>query len=183
MPRFLNTVAMLCRRALLAAGLVGGLGLLWGQSAGGAASVDLGWPSYGHDASNSRTNTTSGGLTRNRVGKLIPSWRKDGIVGVVGTPTVAAGVAYFADLTGTVWAVDAATGRVRWRSRVAAGTVGATAISGASLYVASGNTLYALDRRTGTIRWQTVTNTSSFAQISASPVVVGRLVFVGTASF
>ena len=147
-----------------------------------AAAVPPGWPSYGHDISNCRTNTTSGGLSRPQVRGLTPQWSKDKIVGVVGTPTVASGTAFFGDLTGTVWAVDSATGRVVWQSRILPGIVGATAVSGAFVYAVSGNRLYALDRRDGAIRWQAVTNTNGFAQISASPVVVDGLVLVGTAS-
>ena len=141
-----------------------------------------GWPTYGFDLSNTRTNAATGGLPVSGLRTLSTRWSADGIVGVVGTPTVSAGVAYFADLTGTVWAVDAVSGRVRWRAKVAPGVVGATAVAGL-LYVASGHTLYALDRVTGAVRWQAVTNPNSFAQISASPVVVGRLVIIGTASF
>ena len=141
------------------------------------------WLIYGRDLANSRANTSSGGLPARAVPSIVRSWSKDGIVGVVGTPTVSGGVAYFADLTGTVWAVDASSGRLRWQSRVAPGVVGASAVSGGFVYVASGNTLYGLDRSSGTIRWKVVTNANSFAQISASPVVFGGRVIIGTASF
>ena len=57
------------------------------------------------------------------------------------------------------------------------------AIVGQRVLVGIGKTLYALDRSSGRILWQTVTNANPYSQINASPVVVGNLVFLGTAQF
>jgi polyvinyl alcohol dehydrogenase (cytochrome) len=51
------------------------------------------------------------------------------------------------------------------------------------VFVAAGSALTRLDRATGTKQWSVTTSTHPFAQISASPVVVGNLVLQGTASF
>jgi polyvinyl alcohol dehydrogenase (cytochrome) len=146
-------------------------------------SVSKTWPTYGYDTRNTRTNLEPGDISGDNVGTLHSVWHKDGIVGVVGTPTISDGTAYFADQEGTVWAVNASSGRVLWKAKVFPGVVGATSIGGSLLYVGSGNTLYALDRSTGAMKWKTITNTNPFAQISASPVVVGNLVLEGTASY
>jgi hypothetical protein len=45
-------------------------------------------------------------------------WSIGGLVGVTGTPAVAGGVAYFDDWTGAVRAVQAATGRPLWTTKI-----------------------------------------------------------------
>lgn len=142
-----------------------------------------GWPMYGRDLANTRANPHASAITRSSVARLAPTWSKDGLVGVVGTPAVDGATSYFADLTGTVWAVDTTTGRQIWTAKVTPGTIGGPALGNGLVYVASGSTLFALDHASGAIRWKAVTNTNPFAQLSASPVVVGNKVLIGTASF
>jgi polyvinyl alcohol dehydrogenase (cytochrome) len=141
------------------------------------------WAIYGHDFSNTRLNPREKRINRRSVARLTASWMKDGLVGVSGTPTVFAGVAYFGDWKGTVWAVDAKTGQELWHSQIGGFIVGAPAIDGDAVYVSSGATLYRLDRATGAQQWKVVTNENPFAQINASPVVVDGLVLQGVASF
>jgi len=107
------------------------------------------------------------------VSKLHKVWAINGIVGVTGTPAVTGGVAYFDDWTGAVRAVDAATGKSRWTTKLGAGMfVAAPVVTGDAVYVALSNTLYRLDRATGNTMWKVTTDSSPFAQINASPVVV-----------
>jgi polyvinyl alcohol dehydrogenase (cytochrome) len=141
------------------------------------------WPIYGHDLSNTRLNPLERDVNSRTVGQLTEAWSKSGLVGVVGTPAVSGGNAYFADLTGTLWAVRASSGQVIWRTQIGAGAVSAPAIAANLVFAASGNTLYAVDRASGTIKWKAVTNTNPYAQINASPIVVGSRVIVGTASY
>jgi polyvinyl alcohol dehydrogenase (cytochrome) len=111
------------------------------------------------------------------------SWKKSGIIGVSGTPTVAGHVAYFGDWKGMAWAVAARDGREIWHTKVGASVIGAPAIDGDAVYVSAGATLYRLKRTTGAIVWKVVTNEHPLAQINASPVVVEGLVLQGVASF
>jgi polyvinyl alcohol dehydrogenase (cytochrome) len=142
------------------------------------------WPLYGHDLANTRTNRHETEIDQASVPSLTAGWSKGGLVGVTGTPVVANGVAYFGDWTGTLWAVNARTGQTVWSTKVGGGDfVGSPALGGRSVYVAIGKTLYALRRSTGKVLWQTVTNSNPYSQINASPVVVGNLVFQGTAQF
>ncbi|HEY7137690.1 MAG TPA: PQQ-binding-like beta-propeller repeat protein [Acidimicrobiia bacterium] len=140
------------------------------------------WPVYGHDLANTRTNTREHAVNRFTAGRLAPSWSIDGLVGVTGTPVVAGNVAYFDDWTGKLRAVDARTGRPIWTSNVGGNIAAAPAVSRDTVFAASGATLFAFDRATGALRWKTVTDPDPFAQISASPVVVGHLVFQGVAN-
>jgi polyvinyl alcohol dehydrogenase (cytochrome) len=117
------------------------------------------------------------------VGALTPQWQKDKLVGVSGTPVVSAGVVYFGDETGTQWAVKLSSGAVLWSTKVVGGVIGSPAIVGTALYVGAGSTLYRLNAANGQVVWKVTTNANRYSQISASPVVVGRLVILGTAQF
>jgi polyvinyl alcohol dehydrogenase (cytochrome) len=138
---------------------------------------------YGLDLFNTRFARGEHQLTRRTVGRLAPNWMINGLVGVVGTPAVVDGVAYFGDWTGKAHAVDKRTGQELWQQQLGPSIVAAPAVAGRFVYMATGNTLFGLDRTTGAIRWKSVTNEDPFAQISASPIVVDGLVLQGTASF
>jgi polyvinyl alcohol dehydrogenase (cytochrome) len=152
-----------------------------------APSADSGagddWPVYGHDLANSRLSPHEHAIKAATVTRLRKVWSIDGLVGVTGTPVVAAGVAYFDDWAGSVHAVDAVTGKPRWTTKLGGEFVAAPAVSGEGVYVAVGSTLYRLDRATGRTVWKVSTDSSPFAQINASPVIVDGLVLQGTASF
>ena len=141
------------------------------------------WPTYGHDLSNTRTNVSETRVNATTAPKLTKSWENDGLVGVSGTPAIAAGVVYFGDWKGTMRAVKVDTGEEVWKTPVPGGfIVDAPAVDGDAVYIANGHTLYRLDRATGAIKWQASTNENPLSQINASPVVVGNLVLQGTAS-
>ena len=158
-----------------------------GSSGGGggstADSVGEQWPVYGHDASNTRTNTSETEIDATSVSELTKSWEIDELVGVTGTPTVSDGVAYFGDWKGVIWAVEADTGDEVWTSEIGGMVVGAPAVDGDAVYVSSGHSLFRLDRATGAQEWRAETDDHPQAQINASPVVVDGLVLQGTATF
>jgi polyvinyl alcohol dehydrogenase (cytochrome) len=141
------------------------------------------WMFYGHDLAQTRRNAEETTITPASVKSLKPDWSIDGLTGVTGTPTIAAGVAYFGDWTGHERAVDAATGKENWSTEIGGMIVGAPTVDGDAVFASSGATLYRLNRATGKIEWKAVTNDSQFAQINASPVVVDGLVLQGVASF
>src|SRR3954447_6422067 len=86
-----------------------------------AKSGTSGWSFYGHDYANSRRNPAEKQITAATVAGLRTSWSIDGVVGVTGTPAVVDGIAYFDDWAGNVRAVDAATGKARWLTKLGAG--------------------------------------------------------------
>lgn len=155
----------------------------------GAASFDrsrvaASWPMYGYDLSGTRSNTAETEIDASSAANLVPSWSQSGLIGVTGTPVVAGGTAYFGDWKGQVHAVEASSGHPVWTTPLQGGAVvGSPAIDGKRVFVGVGKTLYALDRSTGHILWQAVTNANPYSQINASPVVLGDLVFEGTAQF
>jgi outer membrane protein assembly factor BamB len=78
---------------------------------------------------------------------------------------------------GTVYAVDTATGAVRWSSAVGSAVTDSPALAGGTLYVptASG-TLLVLDATTGATLWSADTG----ARIGVQPAVAGGVVFTGS---
>ncbi len=109
----------------------------------GSHSVSKGsqWPFYGHDLFQTRTNVAERKITRSTVSELETVWHIDDLVGVVGTPAVVDGVAYFADYQGGAHAVDVETGKKIWSQQVGGQFVAAPAVHGKRAYFAEGKTL------------------------------------------
>jgi hypothetical protein len=84
-----------------------------------------------------------------------------------------------------VYALDAATGKIRWTySTIAGDVVYSPAVAGGIVYVGSGGNsgdgeVYALDAATGKIRWTYRTIGNS---VYSGPAVAGSTVYVGTVS-
>ncbi len=84
--------------------------------------------------------------------------------GLTGAPTIANGMVYLTVTGGRVYALDAATGAVKWSVRprvVTTSWVEDVVVSGSTVYTTLGgpqpiaaNILYALDSKTGAVRWQ-----------------------------
>ncbi|MFC6371208.1 PQQ-binding-like beta-propeller repeat protein [Nonomuraea thailandensis] len=75
-------------------------------------------------------------------------------------PVVAGGVVHAADSGGTVSALDAATGAVRWRSRAGGADMDGHAVADGIVYVAGAGRVVALDAATGRPRWSRGTSAS-----------------------
>jgi eukaryotic-like serine/threonine-protein kinase len=92
------------------------------------------------------------------------------------SPVVAGGTVYFVNNDGTVYALDPATGQVRW-TYPTGGTFDYTnpVVSGGTLYVGSSSGKeYALDAATGQVRWS-----YPAGNIDSSPAVTGGTVYIG----
>lgn len=113
--------------------------------------------------------------------------------GLEATPIVADGVMYTAGNWGTVFALEAATGRLLWRfepqtDRQVARYAGVDAVNrgvavsrGSVFTVSLDCHVFALNARTGTRTWQTATAEGSQYTCSGSPTVAGRVLVIGNA--
>ncbi|MFJ1732350.1 PQQ-binding-like beta-propeller repeat protein [Streptomyces sp. NPDC088254] len=73
----------------------------------------------------------------------------------VSGPAVTGGGVYLADYLGTVYALDAADGRDRWRiATEARSSIDPVLVAGGHVHVGSGKGLYTLDAVTGTPKWR-----------------------------
>ena len=115
-------------------------------------------------------------LTRTSDPGLVTAWRLHVGAAVVGAPVVDGATVLVATVTGDLVAVEAGTGRARWRFAADAPvTVGAAAAGGVA-YVLAGETLYAVDVRTGDERWR-----AEGVDAAVAPVPVeGTVVVAGT---
>src|SRR5205085_4380688 len=100
------------------------------------------WPSYGHDAANTRTQPQEAGFGPTAVANLTPKWAfstsstGDG-TGFNTTPVVSNGCAFIGSFGGVAYALDVGTGRVVWQRKLDAPNpgsggviVGAAAVAG-----------------------------------------------------
>jgi outer membrane protein assembly factor BamB len=128
------------------------------------------WPSYGHDAANTRTQPAEQNLGPSAVSKLTPAWTFSTAstgdnTGFNTTPVVNGGCAFIGSFGGTAYALDAATGHVVWQRKLPAPNpgsggviVGAPAVDGNDVVFLvnefAAPYAIALDRSTGAVAWQ-----------------------------
>ena len=93
------------------------------------------------------------------------------------SPAVADGTVYLGSDDRKVYALDAATGRLRWSFTTGDGIYAGPAVSGGIVYIGSDDgKLYALNAATGQLRWS---YTSHYA-VESTPVVVDGTVYFGS---
>ncbi|MFD4141968.1 PQQ-binding-like beta-propeller repeat protein [Streptomyces sp. NPDC058572] len=93
-------------------------------------------------------------------------------------PAVTGGGVYLADYLGTVYALDATTGKDRWRiATEARQSIEPVLVAGGNVHVGSGNALYTLDAVTGTPLWRFPAG----GEVVGAPVVADGRVHFGSA--
>ncbi|MEV6161204.1 serine/threonine-protein kinase [Streptomyces sp. NPDC052052] len=93
-------------------------------------------------------------------------------------PAVAGGGVYLADYLGTVYAIDASTGKDRWRiATEPRQSIEAVLVAAGNVHVGSGSALYTLDAVTGTPKWRFAAG----GEVVGAPVVADGRVHFGSA--
>ncbi|WP_327329637.1 PQQ-binding-like beta-propeller repeat protein [Streptomyces sp. NBC_01208] len=93
-------------------------------------------------------------------------------------PAVTGGGVYLADYLGTVYALDASTGKDRWRiATEARQSIEPVLVTAGNVHVGSGSALYTLDAVTGTPKWRFAAG----GDVVGSPVVADGRVHFGSA--
>jgi polyvinyl alcohol dehydrogenase (cytochrome) len=154
-----------------------------------------GWPTAGYDIADTRDAAAEHDIGPGNVSRLATAWSLTTTGSVTVTPTEADGTVYFPDSGGTLWAVAADTGQVRWSHRVSvytgiAGDVSRTspAVYGDELVLGdtspagTGASVIAVDRRTGQLRWRTLVDPHVAAIITGAAVVYRGVVYEGVSS-
>lgn len=129
------------------------------------------WPFYGLDHNNWR-NPDENEISKNNVEDLTVKWTFNAIGPILSNPSIVGNVAYFADLAGFVYAVNATTGAFIWQTYLPAsaplsnpvyqltapyidipGVALTPTVSGSKVYVLTLNAfVVALDRDTGVVQ-------------------------------
>jgi polyvinyl alcohol dehydrogenase (cytochrome) len=147
------------------------------------------WPTYGHDIRQTRSGGSEG-PTLAQVPTLAERWRFESSAGdFTGTPVVANGVVVAGDYSGAVYAIDAVTGKLRWKKQLdgpvdASAAINMNAPGSPAVYVPvakpSAPRLVALSLATGAQRWKTVLTTQQDSSAFGSPIFYHGLVYMGT---
>jgi polyvinyl alcohol dehydrogenase (cytochrome) len=142
------------------------------------------WPMYGHDVANSR-NGDSAGPSPTQVVGLRPVWSVQSTDGdFVGTPVEADGTVVAVSGGGSVFAIDASTGALRWSRDLNATANASVAIADGRVYVPLATTsapaVAALSLADGSPLWTSVHDSSNGASAYGSPVVWNGTVYMGT---
>lgn len=125
------------------------------------------------------------GITSANISKLGGAWMThiaDGAnsTNLEGTPVVADGVMYLPGAAGTILAVDAATGEIKWKYQPTqrGGTNRGVAVGEGKVFsTGGGNSLIALDQNTGALLW--TTKVGDRGTTVAPALYYGGLVYMG----
>jgi outer membrane protein assembly factor BamB len=95
----------------------------------------------------------------------------------VSSPAVAGGTVYYGSEDSRVYALDAATGRLRWSYTTGGGVYAGPAVTGGIVYIGSDDgKLYALSATTGHLRWSYDTRYA----VESTPALAGGTVYFGS---
>ena len=176
------------------------------RAASDCASGDPGggsWPTFGHDYKNTRTQDHEKVISPGDAPLLSPAWTFSTVDGggegdITGTPIVTRGCLYSATTEGSVFALNAATGKKVWMAKVpyGGGITGSVAVKGRRVYAAVSRTQHsegcrkhdpcvgpyvvAFKRRTGKVAWATRSiDSQPGADVYGSPVIFKRTLLIG----
>ena len=152
------------------------------------------WGAWGVNTSNTRyQDAAMAGLTAADVPRLRVKWAFafPGELSVDSQPTVAGGRVYAGTQSGAVYALDGASGCVRWMFQ--AGAAVRAAVSVARIDTRSGPRLaafigdrsgnvYAVDAGSGELLWKRRVDEFPFARVTGSPIFHNGRLYVGVAS-
>ena len=100
------------------------------------------------------------------------------------SPAISGGAVYFGSGDGYVYALDAATGALKWKFRTGSVVHASPAIAGGTVYIGSWDSyLYALEAASGKLKWRFQTGTDpqigNQQGFQSSPAVVDGTVYTG----
>lgn len=161
----------------------------------GAVSDD--WSMYLHDPGRSATSNDTN-LSTSNASQLTQLWSfKTGGV-IAASPTVVSGTVYVGSWDGYEYALDAATGALKWKTYLGttiadpvctppkAGITSSAAVQNGVVYVGGGDAYwYALSATTGTILWKLYTGDNSVTGGHynwSSPLLYNGYAYIGIAS-
>lgn len=148
------------------------------------------WPLPNASAAGTRA-AGDGAITSRTVGSLEPAWRfrlrgKGTAFGLVtSTPVVSGRTVYVQDSKSSVFALDRASGKLRWARIYTAPNDGpnGAAVAGDRVVAATDTTVFALDRATGRRVWSRRLADRDEQFVDIAPVVDRGRVYVSTVGF
>ncbi len=140
-----------------------------------------GWTLPNADASNTRF--VNGPIDASSVTRLRVAWQLPLSAGYATTPVVQDGVAYVQDLSSDVYAIDLASGHVRWTARFQDPNVGPNGVTlgDGRVYGATNSAAFALDATTGRTLWSRRIVRNDAEAIDMAPGFANGTVYVSPA--
>lgn len=143
-----------------------------------------GWRMYGFDLANTQYSPHVTALTPESVDELSETWRVTVGSGATSTPLVSGNTVYVGGWDGFFYAVERASGALRWKKRVGRQHVRSTPLlTQDRIYVAADRSLVALDRDNGEILFETPLIEHPQGFIDSSPKLADGVVVLGLASY
>jgi outer membrane protein assembly factor BamB len=103
------------RRTLLSTALVSGVAVTAAATVpADAATTGAAWPQFRFGPLHHGSNPAENVLSPANVARLRMRWATGSSTGISSSPAVSHGVAYVGSLDGKIYAIDVATGAVRW---------------------------------------------------------------------
>ena len=179
------------RLAVLSVAIASVLAATGGAAAATCAPASVGgeWRSYGHDYSNTRNQPEEKTIGTLQAATLTETWSQSasswgGSGDFPATPVIADGCVYAGSTGGWVFAANADTGELVWKTQFNGGaTWGSVAVENGRVFTgvsAAGNLgVAALDQTNGTVLWRTSVDTQNGAEIYSSAVFFDGMVIVG----
>jgi outer membrane protein assembly factor BamB len=139
------------------------------------------WPMFQYNLGRSGFNPTESAISVSNVSGLVQRFAAGtpdatGYFRAYSPPAVANGLVYVGSPNSGLYALDAATGALRWTA-LTPGTVSySPAVANGVVYVSAGAGLWALDATNGALRWTAHTSDEP----RSSPAVANGVVYVGT---
>lgn len=144
------------------------------------------WRSYNHDLANSRTQPDEKKIGLAEAATLMPVWQFDTGNGddVSGTPVIADGCVYFGGIGGWVFALNADTGELVYKTKLKGGGVNASvAVEDGKIFAATSRTskpgMAAIDQRSGEVLWESQIDDQPGSDVYSSPVYFDDMIFTG----
>src|SRR5919108_4333034 len=158
------------------------------------------WPTYLHDPERTATSWDESLLSPANARHLTRLWAFQTGGVIAASPIVAAGTVYVGSWDGYEYALNAATGALKWKTYLGkttpsprychAGPVGITSsatVQDGVVYVGGGDSYwYALDAATGAILWRVFTGETNFNWGHynwSSPLLYNGFAYIGVASY
>jgi outer membrane protein assembly factor BamB len=135
------------------------------------------WPVQGQNAFNTRNQPRERTIGPAEVGDLAPVWEVNSAAlqapgTFQGTPVVAGGCVFVGSTTGWVLALNADTGELVWKTKLAQAINNSVTVDGGEIFAVSGLRVVSLDRQTGRVLWESAfIDTQEGSDTYASPVV------------
>ncbi len=157
----------------------------------GSLNDALSWSSAGNGPADQHDAPFEFLINPFTVAHLQPRWVFSARGEVWGTPTVEGNAVYASDTGGSVWRINARTGRPVWEIKLSAYTGIAKSFSRVSPAVGrdtiiigdqASATIFALSKTNGNLVWKTTLATNRLAFITSSPTIVNGRIYVGVAS-